>query len=274
MMARNLRGKNSYYAESEKPKQTNHVIFLSAQEYYDLFERSHFWQYVHGALLLLLALLLLVIASSRDISPRTLTIPLELLPVQTFSATTTIVPTGTSVVPATNARGVLTLYNGLIVARTEPKGSIVISSGGVEFATDEVVVVPTASPPMLGQAHVAAHAVVAGGTGNIAALAINAVSDMSLYLKNTTAFSGGADSYTVPAATDKDRQRALSSARAQLHAQIHGMLDRPCDKKQETHGLTAIATWSCQFVQYHVPDGMSVVSWQRDGDRVVLWVRR
>lgn len=228
---------------------------------------------------LLCVVFLFIIPSAQDVSPLPIMTRLEFLPLQTLTATVAIQPTGVQVIPAINARGMLTVYNGSFLVQQLPRGSIVESSGGVQIVTDEVVVVPPVDPPALGQARVQAHAVVAGASGNVSSFSINAVYLTSLYVKNLTAFSGGTDAYTVRVATGEDKATALMTASYKLRNQTKlwvtktRMLDR-CDKTASEVNLMLTATWTCQFLQYHVEAGQQVLSAKRVGKSVILQVRR
>src|SRR5947209_2823145 len=52
---------------------------------------------------------------------QTLTLPAQLLPPQTFTATQEIIPTGVKTYPATTAQGTLTITNGSVIAQTIPQ---------------------------------------------------------------------------------------------------------------------------------------------------------
>lgn len=146
---------------------------------------------------------------------KTLRIPLIPLPIQTFTASANIVPTGVQQYPAVQAIGNLTVYNGSILQESLPAGFIVTSASGVEIATDAPVTIPAANPPAFGVTTTRAHAVVAGAAGNIAAGAIHQADGSSLVIKNLAAFTGGADAYTVKYATTQDVNNATTAARAQ-----------------------------------------------------------
>jgi hypothetical protein len=261
-----------YAQKNYEPPQVVHLYVVPEEEYRDPIDIK---RVINRALGLVAMLLLFAIPSGVDISPWSLIVPLEILPVQTLTTTVTIAPTGTNVIPSTNARGTLTVYNGSILVQQLPKGFIVESAGG-EIVTDEAVVIPYGNPPSYGVARVAAHSVSAGQAGNVPALAINATYGTSLYLKNLTSFTGGADGRTEAIATDSDKQAALSSARYKLRTQTNRhMLDHPCGGESVTQsGLSLSVSWSCQFVAYTVSPGLHVLSAQRAGDRVVLEVQR
>lgn len=268
----------------EEPIERIHLYVVPEEEYEEEYVESRRPPNIPRILSRLLGLLclsfLFTIPSGQDISPMPLTVPLEWLPLQTFHASVIIQPTGVRVEPATNARGMLTVYNGSFLVQQLPRGFIVESSNNVQLVTDASVTIPAANPPALGQARVQAHAVTPGAGSNIPALGVNMTYGNSLYLKNLTAFSGGVDARSIQVATDADRQVALSSARYRLRTQTlrtqtnQRMLDKACSEKISEENLTLTAAWTCQFVQYRVEAGWQVLSVRREGKRVILQVRR
>jgi hypothetical protein len=175
----------------------------------------------------------------------TLTIPAHFLPLQTFTATQLIIPTGIQTYPATTAHGVLTLTNGSIIGQSVPVGYVI--DGAV---TDRAVYVPPGSADGYGYATVPAHALISGKQGNIPALAINSVEGSSLYIRNLSPFTGGHDAYTVPVVTAKDKQAAFTTAHALLApqaARIRAILAKPCSESV-TWGASVQLSWTCQFV--------------------------
>ena len=191
----------------------------------------------------------------------TLTIPAQFLPLQTFSTTKAIIPTGIKAYPATTAHGELTIYNGSIITQIIPAGFTVISKGGLQFATDTAVTVPAGNPPNYGRATVPAYAKIQGKYGNIQANTINQVFGSSLYIRNTHPFRGGQDAYSVKIITPQDRQTALGAARVSLTAQVarkQAILAEPCIERYSQIPSTLEASWACQFVSYPNLPGMKV----------------
>jgi hypothetical protein len=193
-----------------------------------------------------------------------LRVPAVPLFVKTYSAAIQIVPTGVKTYPATVAHGTLTMRNGSIIGQTIPTGFVVVSSSGVQVATDVVVYVPGADAAGDGMALVAAHVVAAGV--NVPALAINAVIGTSLFIRNLRPFTGGHPGYSVKFATHQDTVRAIDQARAAVTSQVMG-LHYPC---RET--ITNTLVWHCQFVTYSVPSYMHVLSAQLHGNEVLVTV--
>jgi intracellular sulfur oxidation DsrE/DsrF family protein len=265
------------YAEEcdDKTIETRHIIVLTKEQYQKYLALFNLWHHIQAVPLLLCMLSFVIIPSIQDISPCEITVPLQALSPQTFIASVVIVPTGVNIVPAVAAHGWITVYNGSILAQELPSGFILESASGREFATDESVMVPVGNPPVFGIAPVPVHAVTSGQAGNIPALGINAVYGTSLYLKNLTAFSGGADSYTVPSVTVGDRQTALEEAQRKLNTHTYGhWLNTPCRESVTEQASTMTVAWLCQFVRYTVPAGLHMLSARRAGNTAVLEVKR
>lgn len=204
---------------------------------------------------------------------RMMVVPAHFLPVQVFSAYSPIVPTGKTEHPATQAHGVLTVYNGLSFAQVVPQGFILTSKEGQEVATDESVTIPPGNAPTYGSATVSAHAVVAGMQGNIPSDAIQAMEGSSITIMNLSAFEGGQDAYTEQSITLDDTARALENAREQLTAKIPvGLLAGPCAEKTAQDGNTLTLTWACQYVTYTVPANLQILSARVEGKHVLLQV--
>src|SRR5947209_12765895 len=91
-----------------------------------------------------------------------LTVPAQLLPPQTFRATTKVIPTGIQTFPATYAHGVLTFTNGSIIGQSIPASFTI---DGV--ATDQAVYVPVGNADGFGRATVSAHTLISGKSGNV-----------------------------------------------------------------------------------------------------------
>jgi hypothetical protein len=215
---------------------------------------------------LTLLVLLVLCTMSPSAAPeehKTIRIPAVFLPVQSFTASVPIIPTGTKTYLATNAHGILTLTNGSVVSSVLPQGLIFTTSGGIEVVTLSSVFVPAGSAAGYGFATVEAKAVVSGTAGNIPVLSINAVYGTSLYIRNLQAFKGGENSYFVKVVTVQDRQTAIDAARAVLttqQAKIQGLLAYPCNETTaEKNGVLTISQ-GCQFVTYTVASYMKVTA--------------
>jgi hypothetical protein len=118
-----------------------------------------------------------------------------------------------------------------------------------------------------------ATAVVAGKGGNIATLTINAVYGTALYVRNLTAFSGGADAYSVTVQLPRDKQAAIDIARAVVasqQARIPAILANPCREDHVAGARNMIVTWRCQFLTYRVPTYMHVTAARLSGQNVLV----
>ena len=213
--------------------------------------------------LFLLIILGTVTPYRQPVTRTAIRVPAVPLFAKTFSALIQVIPTGSTTYPATEAHGVLSIRNGSIIGQTIPAG-FVLSSSGVQVATDAAVYVPGADATGDGMATVAAHVVVAGV--NVPAFAINAVIGTSLFIRNLRAFTGGHPGYSVKFATQRDKVRAIEQARALVAAQVIG-LHYPCRES-----ITTLLTWRCQFVTYAVPSFMHVLRIQLQGNEVLVAV--
>ncbi len=153
----------------------------------------------------------------------------RMLPIFTLSQSTTAPATGQRHQSATQAHGTITLYNGLFVSQTIAAGTILTGADGVQIITDQAASIPAGNPPIYGQVTVPAHAVNAGGSGNIPAYDINeSCCATSVLAKNTASFTGGAAAREYLVVTREDIQNAasplkttlLKSEQAALGAQI------------------------------------------------------
>jgi hypothetical protein len=202
----------------------------------------------------------------------TLTAQLAHLPTRTLAPVTL---TGTLSQPttghghqeATKARGVLTFYNGRFSPQTITRGSVLTASDGIKVATDQTVSIPATSPQQVGIASVAAHALEAGSSGNLAALAINVAISGDLLAKNLAAFSGGNNARDYPAVAKADiatltaaLEHALAERIVQAFALAPGEAVTPTHCTfvettdhalgQEAAALTETARYTCMGVAY------------------------
>lgn len=200
-----------------------------------------------------------------------LTVPAILLPVQIITVSVSVIPTGVTTYPAKAASGVLTITNGGSLSQSIQAGFLLTSSSGVEVSTDYGVTVPAGNGESYGSATVSAHAVAAGSNGNIPAYSINRTYGTDIFVKNTSAFSGGQDSYSVQYMTDQDKQTALNSATSQVEAkQPLVLLLKPCTETTGVQNNTASATLTCQPITYHAPAHSKVMCVRVKGKSVVL----
>jgi hypothetical protein len=218
-----------------------------------------------SALSLVVLLVFCVVAPyQQPVTRAVIRVPAVLLPLKTLTITTTIIPTGVKVYPATTAHGILTITNGSVISQTLPQG---FRLGNVII--DSSVFVPAGSANGYGYATVAAHALIHGNAGNIPAYTINRVEGSSVYIRNLSAFRGGRDSYSVTVVTAQDRHAAVDTARSKLVSQLHG-LHYPCRELYSSAQKQIIATWRCQFVTYRIPAYMHVTAARLSGRNVLL----
>lgn len=197
-------------------------------------------------------------------------VPAVLLPLTTFSASEVIIPTGIKTYPATTARGTLTITNGSVISQIIPAGFTI---DGV--VTDRAVYVPPGSANSYGYATVVAHALASGEQGNLPALAINVVEGSSVYIRNLSPFTGGADSYSVKVVTPQDKQIAIDTARASLttdEARKHAVLSRPCAETSQVSEAVVRLSWACQYVTFSIPPSMKVISVRLVGNTLLVGV--
>jgi hypothetical protein len=237
------------YVEREQPQPSLLPIFLSV-----------------FALFLLVAIG--VLSPNQQPEQRaSIRVPAVLLPLRTFTARISVIPTGVKTYQATTAHGILTITNGSVISQTMPAGLTFISSG-VSVVTDQAVYVPAGSADGYGVAYVSAHALTSGKAGNIPALAIDSVEGSSVYIRNLSAFRGGRDSYSVRFATRQDKQAALEKARQQL-AVLSAGLHYPC-VESITRGVSV--TWGCNYVTYRIPAFYHVTGVRIVGKNLLLTV--
>jgi hypothetical protein len=222
---------------------------------------------VLSALSLIVLLAFCVLAPyQQPVTRAVIRVPAVLLPVRTFSARISVIPTGVRVYPATTAHGVLTITNGSIIGQVIPA-----SFTASNVASDYAVYVPPGNANGYGYAIVTAHALISGKGGNFATLAINQVIGSSVYIRNLSAFTGGKDAYSVKFATAQDKQTALTKVRNTLALQTNG-LHYPCQELYLQNALQISVTWRCIFVTYSVPSYMHVTDARLVGRNVIVSV--
>ncbi len=236
------------------------------------------WAQVQQWLLGCLAVLMLsgfcLLPDSPVYITRTISVPAIPLPLVQLTTSVTIIPTGVTTIPARQAHGTLTIYNGSILQEALPAGFIVTTHSGVEIATNQAVMIPAANPPTEGTATVLAYAVIAGAAGNIAPGSLNQADGTSLVVKNLTAFTGGQDASSEHVITSGDVQHALTAARARLSMQQSiGLLPTPCAEQSQQNATTLTLLWRCQYITYHAPPGVMPIGVRVQGDQIILTYR-
>ncbi len=207
-----------------------------------------------------------------------LIVPSIPLTTQVFQVTIPIQESGVNIIPATNAHGILTLYNGLSVSQSLPVSFILSTTQKIEVATDNAVAIPPGTIAGYGVATVSAHALNPGSQGNIQAGAIDTVYGASLYIKNMAAFTGGHDQRTEHYITQDDITTALQAAQEQLHTEQlvtkhPGLAVLPCQETEKQASQSLSLTWTCQDVTYKAPVNAQVLSAQVIGKRILLRVK-
>jgi hypothetical protein len=122
----------------------------------------------------------------------------------TLSRSATAPTTGHGHQEARAASGILTFYNGTFAPQAIPVGTVVTGADGVKVATLAALTVPAAQPPQFATASVAAVALTAGNSTNIAAGDIDTALSSALLAKNLSAFTGGRDARSYQAVASHD----------------------------------------------------------------------
>jgi hypothetical protein len=163
-------------------------------------------------------------------SPQRQEVPGRLLGSLTLTGTRTVPTTGTGYQEARAAHGIITLYNALPSAQTEPAGTLLVGADGIQVATDQDASIPAGSLATNGQVSVPAHALETGPGGNIPAHDIyGACCRADIFAQNASAFTGGQDARWYRMVTQPDINRAVSALKASLaqsvqaafQAQVH-----------------------------------------------------
>ena len=241
-----------YVVREEEPRPPFHPIILSV------------------VALFLVAVVSIAFPYQQPEERDTLRIPAVFLPLQVFTTSVPIIPTGVKTYPATTAHGVLTITNGSIISQTLPKGMIIGS-----VVLDYSVFVPAGSANGYGVATVPAHALISGKSGNIPTFEINQVEGSSVYVRNLTAFTGGKNSYSVKVETAQDRQTALDSARLLLATETAKIREFLAFQKQSSQENNAVLwlSWTCQYVTFSLPRYMRVIHVRLVGKNLFVDVR-
>jgi hypothetical protein len=198
---------------------------------------------------------------------------LRLLAPVTLTRSLSVATSGTAHIPARQATGTITFYNGAFESQTVIAGTTLRGRDGVVVVTDAVAIIPAArptTPPTYGATTVPAHALVPGAAGNIAAYDLDqACCATSVLAENLAPFTGGQDvqTYRVVAQADIDaalRQLApevQEAVKAQLRAALHAgeqLAPLPCQQGwtsstkagQAASQVRVTFTTRCQGVVY------------------------
>jgi len=224
------------------------------------------------ALLCLLGIAALTLYSAQHLyyEHKLLTIPAQFLPLQTFKASQSIIPTGIKTYPATTAQGRLTVTNGSVETVQVPAGMIFMGKDGIEAITDSPIYVPAGSADGFGMSTVPAHLVAAGI--NMPRLDIDQVVGTSLYVRNLYPFTGGKPAYSVKVVTPHDKQAALSVAKVLVGAQqtrVAAILAKPCMESVLWSAAVRLS-WTCRFISYPHSPGMQITTIRLSGKNLFV----
>ncbi|MBA2287633.1 MAG: protein kinase [Ktedonobacteraceae bacterium] len=143
----------------------------------------------------------------------------RLLSTKSAAQSQTVNATGIAQIPAIQAQGVLTFFNGRAIVQTILAGTTIKGSDGVVVTVDVNVDIPVGNPPNLGQITVSAHAVKPGVKGNIVPLDINqqcCSTDHTIFVKNVGAFTSGQDAQSYKFVQQSDIDGAVSQLASRL----------------------------------------------------------
>lgn len=182
-----------------------------------------FFSFMGGAVLALLTyptVTIEVVPLTKQASLTTpLAFPTRTLAPVTLTKSETAPTTGTGHQDARQATGTLTFYNGLFTIQSIPAGTVFTGQDRVKIATDQRVTIPANSPPVDGQATIAAHALSSGPGGNITAGDITTTIVDGVLVKNNP-FSGGRDARSFQAVAQQDIDRLTSALQSTLRQQL------------------------------------------------------
>ena len=163
----------------------------------------------------------LVPVEQRSSLTTSLSLSLRPLPSVRLTRSATTPTSGTGRQQAEAARGLLTFYNGALVAQSVAQGTLLTGQDGVQVVLTQSVLVPAANPPLFGQASAPARAVVPGTHGNIAANDLNGPCCVpSLLVKNLEPFAGGLDARAYRAVAQRDLDTLTARLKAALFQQL------------------------------------------------------
>ncbi|HEX9132926.1 MAG TPA: hypothetical protein VF844_11600, partial [Ktedonobacteraceae bacterium] len=142
----------------------------------------------------------------------------------------TVKASGVGHIPATVALGTLTFYNSSPTDQTVPAGTVFTDSNGVQVVNDVDAVIPAGNPSagLYGQVIVSAHAVIGGENGNILAFDFNndPCCATGVFVRNTTAFSGGQNAQIFTYVQQADIDQAVSALDAPVMTNVQAALQK------------------------------------------------
>jgi len=139
----------------------------------------------------------------------------------------TVKATGQGHSAGQQAQGVLTFYNTSTTAQTVSAGTVIFASNGVAVVNNDTVALPALDPSVgLSSTTDSAHTVNVGNAQNIAPYTLNSqlCCGGSVYVSNTTAFSGGQDAQTFTYVQQSDIDGVAQALSALLTQQATGTL--------------------------------------------------
>ncbi len=174
-------------------------------------------------------------ATKREVSARVVT-------GSSASQSKTVNATGVKKTQAAAARGTLTFINGSFAAYTVGSGTPIQIGNGISIVTDAPVTIPAAVPGgNQGRRSVGAHASAGGANGNIAAHTISGTccsSSNSIFVENSTAFSGGQDPQNYTFVQQSDIDSAISTLQPPLVVQAQNALKSQIHSNEQVTGST------------------------------------
>ncbi len=212
-----------------------------------------------------------LILKSQEVSTETSLQTGRILAPLQLSQSASVPATGRGHQDPKQATGTITFYNGQLNSVFIPAGTQFTGNDGTQIVTDQDANIPSANPPIEGQASVPAHAVNAGTQGNIPARDINTTCCATAVLAvNLTPFQGGANERNFPFVTKADIENAAiplkaavtQSVTAALQTQLKGnerLVTLPCAPQvsadhqinEEASSIKVAATLTCSGVAYN-----------------------
>jgi hypothetical protein len=149
-----------------------------------------------------------------------------------LAASKTVAATGHAHQDATQASGVITLYNSDSQPITIPAGVAFTASNGATIVTEQPVTIQAAVLPAIGTAITPAHVVQAGSFGNISAHTVYTRCCGSVFVTatNTTPFSGGQDERDYTYIQQSDIQSAATGLLNSLTPRVSAALNKEARK--------------------------------------------
>jgi hypothetical protein len=149
----------------------------------------------------------------------------------TLSQSQTVPTTGHGHQDARAATGSITFYNGQLNSVSVPAGTVLTASNGVQVITEQDALIPKASPPIEGQATIAAHTGTTGSLGNIPTKALNQTCcALSVLAVNLAPFHGGQDERNFQTVTKNDMNAVTATLQPaveqSMQAALQGLLQQ------------------------------------------------